>query len=140
MLRATIHVLSLEQDETLCIRSGLKPGLISRLWFDLDIGGERQKELVAYISHPADNFNLPGPLKIDGPANYTGAVDVGEFRFGLEWCYRKLMLDQYGFNGQHHLQPDGKMTSAHKHFDVIVPAHCTFSWPVALKQAIAKIH
>lgn len=137
MYRAAIHVLSLEQDEALSFRSGLKPQLITKLWFDLDIGGERQKELAAYVSHPEDSFNLLTPLKIDGPDNYTGAVDVGELRFGLEWCYRKLMLDQCRFNRQRYSGPDGKMTSAHKHYDVIVPAHCTFSWPVALKRAIA---
>lgn len=63
--------------------------MVSRLFFDIDVDGERHEGLHADIKQPVGSDFETAALEVGRPAGYDGPLDYSKFREAAEECFRR---------------------------------------------------
>lgn len=89
MTTAKIHIHKLIQDAQ--EYGSDDEYMISRVFFDLEIGGQHYKELHAIIKQTVGSSFETGPLEISMPVDYEGPFNYDAFCIIVEEYYRSLV-------------------------------------------------
>lgn len=65
--------------------------MISRVFFDLEVGGERHEGLHADVKQPVGSSFEDDPLEVSAPSGYDGPFNFAAFREVTEEYYRRAI-------------------------------------------------
>lgn len=65
--------------------------MVSRLFFDLEVGGERHEGLYADVKQPVGSDFESASLEVSRPAGYDGPFNYSSFRAAAEEYYRQAI-------------------------------------------------
>jgi hypothetical protein len=79
-----------------CIQNSQELGsnsqhMVSRVFFDMEIGGKKYKNLYADVKQPVGGDFETAPLEVSWPKDYEGPFNYNDFRQAVEYYYRSLV-------------------------------------------------